>query len=111
MDRVKSLEQALKEAKESAMKDRKRYQCEVDRIKEAVRQRNLARRTNAAQIGKYFTSTGFIQTGIKIKGVRRSIGHKKVTLISLRLGHFLAFFLCCDLLYSALAHLPFARQS
>jgi kinesin family member 5 len=52
MERVKALETALKEAKKGAMHDRKRYQYEVDRIKEAIRQKNLARRGPQAQIGE-----------------------------------------------------------
>ncbi|CAI5444977.1 unnamed protein product [Caenorhabditis angaria] len=50
-DRIKMLETALRDSKQRSQAERKKYQQEVERIKEAVRQRNM-RRMNAPQIVK-----------------------------------------------------------
>lgn len=58
---MKALEQALKEAKEGAQRDRARYQKEVERIRESMRQKQVAARKGAqGHIGNKHMKTLFV---------------------------------------------------
>ncbi|KAK5850006.1 hypothetical protein PBY51_014294 [Eleginops maclovinus] len=48
-ERVKALEAALKEAKENAALDRKRYEQEMERIKDSAKPKNMGRRASIAK--------------------------------------------------------------
>ncbi|WKX99995.1 hypothetical protein Q1695_014680 [Nippostrongylus brasiliensis] len=74
-DRIKQLETALRETKERSQLERRKYQQEVERIKDAVRQRNM-RRQNTPQIvkpirpGQVYTPTAVVGAGAPIPVVR-----------------------------------------
>uniref|UniRef100_A0A3B5KU39 Kinesin-like protein n=1 Tax=Xiphophorus couchianus TaxID=32473 RepID=A0A3B5KU39_9TELE len=76
--RVQALEAALKEAKESASREKKRYEEEMERIKDTVKPKNMGRRASAVIGGQKPSNMMIRSQGVTLCSFHPHINHQLV---------------------------------